>query len=117
MPDILELIGGAIALAGALLSVVGSLGVIRFPDVYTRIHAASITDTGAATLMALGLIVVAGFTQEALKLAIAWLFIMITSPTAAHALADAAWSSGYRPKTGRFAILKANERAQGGDAA
>lgn len=94
----IEQIGLGMALAGAILSVVGSLGVLRFGDLYTRLHAASITDTGGATLMLLGLALTAGLSQEAMKLVIAWAFVMLTSPTASHALANAAWSSGHKPK-------------------
>lgn len=94
----LEQIGLGLTLAGAILSVIGSLGVLRFGDLYTRLHAASITDTGGATLMLLGLALTAGLSQEAVKLVIAWAFVMLTSPTASHALANAAWSSGHRPK-------------------
>lgn len=101
----IDQLGMALALAGGILSVIGSLGVLRFPDLYTRLHAASITDTGAATLMLFGLALMAGFSQEALKLLIAWAFIMLTSPTASHALANAAWSSGLKPKLGAFSLM------------
>ena len=103
--------GMALALAGGVLSVIGSLGVLRFPDLYTRLHAASITDTGAATLMLFGLALMAGFSQEALKLLIAWAFIMLTSPTASHALANAAWSSGLKPKLGAFSLMSGRNEA------
>ncbi len=105
IPAWLDAIGAGMALAGGILAVVGSLGVLRFPDLYTRLHAASITDTGAATLMLLGLALMAGLSQETLKLVIAWAFVMLTSPTASHALANAAWSSGHKPRFGAFSIL------------
>lgn len=104
-------IGAGMALAGAILSVIGSLGVLRFPDLYTRLHAASITDTGAATLMLLGLALMSGLTQEAFKLVIAWAFIMLTSPTASHALANAAWSSGHKPKEGAFGLMSGAKKS------
>lgn len=111
MADVLfwiEQVGMGLTLAGGILSVIGSLGVLRFPDLYTRLHAASITDTGAATLMLFGLALLAGLSQETLKLLIAWAFIMLTSPTASHALANAAWSSGLKPKLGSFGIMSGN---------
>ena len=106
----IEQIGAGLALAGGLLAVIGSIGVLRFPDLYTRLHAASITDTGAATLLLFGLALMAGVSQEALKLIIAWAFIMLTSPTATHALANAAWSSGHKPLFGAFSIMSGKDR-------
>jgi len=105
--------GGTLALLGALLTVAGAAGALRFPDVYTRIHAASLTDTGGATLMMLGLGLLAGLSLVTLKLALAWLFIMLTSPTAAHALANAAHGSGLRPQIGLWRIVPA--QAEDGD--
>ncbi len=99
--------GSGLALVGALLTAAGAIGVLRFPDFFTRIHAASVTDTGGATLMILGLMLVSGFAIETLKLLITWAFIMLTSPTASHALANAAYSSGLRPRIGAWKIARA----------
>jgi multicomponent Na+:H+ antiporter subunit G len=110
MADILPWIGGAIALAGVFLSIIGSIGVLRFPDVYTRIHAASITDTGGATLVLLGLGLIAGLDPVAIKLALVWIFIMLTTPAAANALANAALSSGHHPRIGAFQLVRTDER-------
>jgi multicomponent Na+:H+ antiporter subunit G len=115
MADALYWIGVSLAVAGALLTVAGSVGVMRFPDVYARLHAASITDTGGATLMLLGLGLLAGFTPVAVKLLVVWAFIMITSPTASHALANAAFGSGLRPWIGPFRILKDNKEGARND--
>ena len=52
-------LGAALCLAGALLCVVGTVGVLRFPDFYTRLHAASVTDTSGATLLLLGMALMA----------------------------------------------------------
>jgi len=106
MVEALYWIGGGLTLLGALLTVVGAAGVLRFPDVYTRVHAASITDTGGATLMLLGLGLMSGLSLVTLKLVIVWAFIMLTSPAAAHALANAAFSSGLTPWIGEFRIIK-----------
>ena len=107
MAEALHLIGSGVTIAGAVLVVVGAIGMLRFPDVYTRIHAASITDTGGASLMLLGLCLVSGLTMVTLKLAIVWVFIMLSSPAAAHALANAAYSSGHAPWMHSFRIVKA----------
>ncbi len=110
MADVLPWLGGGVALAGVILSLIGSLGVLRFPDVYTRIHAASITDTGGATLVLAGLGLVAGLDPVAIKLALVWIFIMLTTPAAANALANAALSSGHHPRIGTFQLVRTDER-------
>ena len=119
MPDALHWLGGGLALAGALLSVLGGAGVLRFTDVYTRIHAASITDTGGATLIMLGLGLISGLGAASIKLAIVWLFILLTTPAAANALANAAYSSGHHPRIGAFQLMRTDERRKtprGGEA-
>ena len=110
MANILAWIGGGFAVAGGLLSILGALGVLRFPDVYTRIHAATITDTGGATLMLLGLGLIAGAQLLTLKLLLIWVLILITSPAAANALANAAFSAHYTPWIGAFRIMKPGEK-------
>jgi len=111
MAEAVGFIGAALALAGAFLTVVGSLGVLRFPDFYTRMHAASITDTGAATLMLLGMVLMAGWSLLALKIMLVWAFLMLTSPTASHAVANAAYSSGLWPWVGPFEITRKGDRS------
>jgi multicomponent Na+:H+ antiporter subunit G len=83
--------------AGGLFAVIGAVGLVRMPSFFTRIHAASVTDTLGAGLILLGLIVQAGFTLVAVKLAILGLLIMFASPTATHALAKAALVRGTDP--------------------
>lgn len=112
MSEVLHWIGGGLIVAGALLSLLGAFGVLRFPDVYTRIHAASLTDTGGATLMLLGMGLIAGFDAVTLKLLIVWVFIMLTTPAAANALANAAFGSGQPPRIGNFQILPAQNPDQ-----
>ena len=55
MHDALVWIGGGLVVVGVMFTLLGAVGVLRFPDVYTRIHAASLTDTGGASLVLLGL--------------------------------------------------------------
>lgn len=105
MGDALPWIGGGLVVAGTLLTLVGSVGVLRFPDVYTRIHAASVTDSGGASLVLLGLGLLSGLTMETLKLGFAWAFIMLTTPAAANALANAAFSAGHKPRIGAFQFV------------
>jgi len=80
--------------AGAAFCVIGGIGLLRMPDFYTRSHAASITDTLGATLILLGLAIHSGPNLVTVKLGFVFLFLLLTSPTAAHALVKAAYSKG-----------------------
>jgi multicomponent Na+:H+ antiporter subunit G len=110
MVNTLPIVGGSIAIAGVVLVLVGALGMLRFPDVYTRIHAAGITDTGGASLTILGLCLVSGLSAVTLKLVIIWIFILLTSPVAANAVANAAFSAGHAPWIGSFRIMREGGR-------
>ena len=79
---------------GSAFSVIGGLGMIRMPDFYTRSHAASLTDTLGAALILLGLGIHSGINLITVKLLMIFLFLYLTSPTAAHALVKAAYSKG-----------------------
>lgn len=76
---------------------VGGIGLLRMPDFYTRMHAASVTETLGAGLILLGLLIQAGFTLVGAKLLMIGLLIFFTSPAASHALAKAALSRGLAP--------------------
>lgn len=77
-------------LTGGVFGVIGGLGLLRFPDFYTRLHAAGVTETLCAILIVLGLILQAGFSLLTIKLILILLFLLFTAPTASHALARAA---------------------------
>lgn len=82
---------------GGFFCVVGAVGMLRMPDFYTRMHAASVIETLGAGLILLGLMLQAGFTLVAVKLMIVGLLIFFASPTATHALARAAMARGLKP--------------------
>lgn len=86
--------------AGGAFCCIGALGLLRMPDFYTRVHAASITDTIGFGLLLLGMMLQAGLSLVALKLAIIGLLIFFVSPTATHALVKAAMTRGVRPLLG-----------------
>lgn len=79
---------------GAFFSLTGALGLFKFPDFFTRIHAASVTDSIAALLIILGLILRTEFDLVAVKLLFIMVFLLLTSPTASHALAKSARHGG-----------------------
>ncbi|MEL7547136.1 MAG: monovalent cation/H(+) antiporter subunit G, partial [Pseudomonadota bacterium] len=78
----------------------GTIGVLRFPDVFTRIHAASVTDTSALTLAMIGMALMAPTWLVVFKLAAIWAFFFLTGPTSSHALANAAHVAGLEPLIG-----------------
>ncbi|ABI75544.1 monovalent cation/proton antiporter, MnhG/PhaG family [Hyphomonas neptunium ATCC 15444] len=95
-------LGAAACLAGALLCVVSAIGVLRFPDFYTRLHAASITDTSGAALVLIGMALMAPHWLVLVKLLCIFIFLFLTSPTGSHALANAAHVAGLQPRIGRI---------------
>jgi multicomponent Na+:H+ antiporter subunit G len=96
MDLLLDIASAVLLLTGGFFVFVGGYGVMRMPEFFTRMHAASLTDTGGAALILLGLMLQGGFTLVPLKLAAIFLFLFLTSPTASYALANAALLSGVR---------------------
>ena len=88
----------ALLSCGAFLCAVGGLGVLRLPDFYSRQHAAGITDTLGSAFVLIGLMLQSGFTLNAAKLVMILVFLLLTSPVATHAIAQAAKQSGLKPK-------------------
>jgi multicomponent Na+:H+ antiporter subunit G len=92
-----DIVSWILLLAGGGLVVVGSLGLVRFPDLFTRMHSVSITDTLGAGLMMSGLLLQSPDWPVAVRLILITAFLLLTSPTATHALAKAALHGGLRP--------------------
>jgi multicomponent Na+:H+ antiporter subunit G len=84
-------------LLGSLFMLVGSIGVNRFPDFYTRAHASGKVDTLGIMLFIIGLMFYSGFNLISLKLGLIAVFVAMTSPVAAHALARRAVVFGLKP--------------------
>jgi multicomponent Na+:H+ antiporter subunit G len=97
MSVVVDALSWAALLAGGFFCVVGTLGLLRMPDFYTRMHGASVTDTLGAGLVLVGLILQAGPTLVAAKLLMIGLLLFFTSPAASHALARAAFVRGVKP--------------------
>jgi multicomponent Na+:H+ antiporter subunit G len=96
MDLLLDIASAVLLLTGGFFVFVGGFGVMRMPEFFTRMHAASLTDTGGAALILLGLMLQGGLTLVPLKLAAIFLFLFLTSPTASYALANAALLSGVK---------------------
>lgn len=88
-----------LSLGGACV-LIGGIGGLRLPGLYTRIHAASLTDTMASLLIFTGMMLQSGLSLATLKLLAIMLFLLLTGPTATYALANAAFLSGLKPDTG-----------------
>lgn len=98
MASILELIGIGCFLLGSFLCVTGGVGLLRLPDFFCRVHAAGVTETLAAPILLVGVMLHQGeFNQDTFKLMLIALFMLITSPTASHAMAKAALHGGLKP--------------------
>ncbi len=95
---IIDTISWILLLSGSFLCVTGTTGLLRFPDFFTRIHAASITDTLGAGLILTGLMLQAGWGLIFAKLIIILLFSVVAGTTASHAMAKAALKSGMKPR-------------------
>lgn len=94
---LLDWTSGISLLAGGLFCLVGGIGLLRMPDFFTRMHAASVTETLGVGLVLFGLLLQAGWTLVAVKLLMVGLLVFFVSPTASHALARAALVRGVKP--------------------
>ncbi len=94
----IDLISAVLLAVSGILAVIGSVGLVRFPDFYTRTHAATVVGVGSFSLALLAIFIAtlwSGFSVKILAIIIINLF---TNPTATHAIADAAYRIGIRPK-------------------
>lgn len=99
MAATLDILSWILIVIGAGLSIVGAVGLLRFPDFYTRLHAAGIADTLGAWALMVGILLQAESWLVAVKLILIVVFLFFTSPTATHALARAALASRLNPWT------------------
>jgi multicomponent Na+:H+ antiporter subunit G len=93
----LEWVAAAFVVVGTFFGLVATVGLIRLPDLYSRLHAASKSDTLGSVLSLAGLAVVLGVGTESVKLVFLLVFLFLTSPTAAHAIARAAKEQEVEP--------------------
>ena len=103
MQLVLDIASWILLSAGGFFVLIGGIGALRMPNLYTRMHAASVTDTMGAVLVLSGIMVQAGLSLATIKLAAILLFLLITSPTSSYALAHSALLAGIKPDAGRAA--------------
>ena len=112
MSIIIDILGWILLISGGAFVIIGGIGVLRMPDVFTRLHAAGITDTLGAALIIIGLMLQseARLSLITVKLLLILFFLLFTSPTASHALAQAALSD----REAKIKPLLVDEKAPGG---
>ena len=96
---IIDIISAIFIFLGCILGLTGAWGLMKFPDFYARVHAASIADTSCAACFVIGLMLQAGWSLVAVKLLMVLLLLWLTSPTSGHALVKAAHHAGLRAIT------------------
>lgn len=111
-------VGGLLCLGGGIFTVIAAVGVLRFPDFYTRMHAASVSDTLAAMSLFCGMALMASeFGSPTFfvifKLFMIGLFMFLTSPVSTHAIGNAAFTAGLHPLTGRYDELHESDEQEG----
>ncbi len=90
MAMVIDGLSWVLLVGGGLFVLIGGFGVLRMPDFYTRMHAASVTESAGAIMTLVGLMLQSGLTLATAKLLIILFFLLFTSPTSAYALANAA---------------------------
>lgn len=98
---LIQAVSWILMIVGCVFVVSGAIGLVRMPDLYTRLHAASLTDTGGTIFIGLALVLQAVFVFDnpmaAIKMSLIMFFTLFTSPTASHALAKTALLCGQVP--------------------
>jgi multicomponent Na+:H+ antiporter subunit G len=97
MATIIDIASWGLFIGGSAFLIIGAIGLIRLPDMFSRIHGAGIIDTMGVMMLFAGMILQAGLTLVSVKIIIIILFLMFTLPTATHALARTAIEAGMIP--------------------
>lgn len=94
----IDLLSWLLMAGGGVLMVISGLGLVRLPNIFTRLHAAGLADTGGVALLLLGMGLQAGWSMVTVKLILIAVFLFFTAPTASHAVAHAAILGGLSPE-------------------
>ncbi len=97
MLSLLHFIAGVVMLIGALFALLAAIGILRLPDLYTRMHAASKAGTMGAGLLLAAIAVVSLDGAVIMRAIAGFVFLLLTAPVSAHLLARAAYLAGYSP--------------------
>lgn len=91
------IVSGVFLVAGAFFNIAAGIGVLRLPDVFTRLHAAGMKDTMGSGFTLVGLAILGGFSLVTVKLIIVWALLWLTCSVATHSVARAAFLGGTEP--------------------
>ena len=97
MTGVIDVLSWLCILAGSFFTIVGAFGLVRMPEVFTRMHAASVTDTLGVGLLILGMGLQAGFSLVMLKLLFLLALFFFTAPVVTHAWAQACLHEDIKP--------------------
>jgi multicomponent Na+:H+ antiporter subunit G len=97
MTAVIELLSGLCLLFGSVLCITGGVGLFRMPDFFSRVHASGVTETLAAPLLLVGLMLQMELSLDSVKVIMILLVVLATNPTATHAMAKATLHGGLRP--------------------
>jgi multicomponent Na+:H+ antiporter subunit G len=103
-------LGALVILGGMAIMAGGAIGVLRFPDVYTRLHASSASDGPGAVVVLLGLAIIADDWGVAIRLALLAALVGAAAPTLTHCFASAAHAAGLTPVTGSYTAPRPGAR-------
>jgi multicomponent Na+:H+ antiporter subunit G len=95
-------LSGVVVAIGLLVMAGGALGLLRFPDLYTRLHAANVADVAGPVIVVVGLAIVAPDWAVTVRLALLAALLVAVGPTLTHLVANAAHAAGLAPIAGRY---------------
>lgn len=98
MDMVITISSGFFLIIGSFLCFSGGIGLLRFPDFYTRMHAVGVTDTLGAGMILVGLMIISTDVLVFAKLVMVLLLTLLIGPTTSHVLAKAAYHNGLKPK-------------------
>lgn len=98
----LQYFAGVTMILGALFSLLAAVGLLRLPDLYTRMHAASKAGTMGAGLLLAAIAVISQDGSVILRAIAGFVFLLLTAPVSAHLLSRAALKAGYRPSESTY---------------
>lgn len=111
MPSFVDIVVGVLLAGGSIFYVIGAIGLVRMPDVFTRMHAAGVMETLGVGLFLLAMVIAGGWSLDTAKLLIILGILLYTGPVATHALARAALTAGVEPILAEDRTKKAEQQA------
>ena len=110
---LVEIASWVLILAGSAFTIIGAVGLLRMPELFTRMHAASVTDTLGAGLLLLGMMLQAGLSLVSVKLLFILALFFFTGPVVTHALAQVALHEKITPMLSEDRRDRLKRRADG----